>query len=156
MVKQWKKSLEQSDILSDGTPFDGANIDAPISDAGGVDWSSKTPKYDSGEENSSTTNTDLVSVSGSGYILGIQFAADDENHHIRIDVDGTTFVDNDIEEEGAQYGVAETNRDSGASYMYFSLSFSPMRFNSSFAVGTGSNFSGAGFQIQAGVAYVLD
>lgn len=34
MVKQWKKSLEQSDILSDGTPFDGANIDAKISEAG--------------------------------------------------------------------------------------------------------------------------
>jgi len=36
MAKQWKKSLEQSDILSDGQPFDGSNIDAPISSAGGI------------------------------------------------------------------------------------------------------------------------
>lgn len=39
MVKQWKRSLSQSDILSDGQPFDGANIDAPISEAGAdLEW----------------------------------------------------------------------------------------------------------------------
>jgi len=35
MAKEWKRSLSQSDILSDGQPFDGAKIDAPISSAGG-------------------------------------------------------------------------------------------------------------------------
>ena len=39
MVKQWKKSLEQTDIVSDGEPFLGAHIDQPISEAGGgIDW----------------------------------------------------------------------------------------------------------------------
>jgi len=33
MVKQWKRSLSESDILSDGQAFKGANIDAPISSA---------------------------------------------------------------------------------------------------------------------------
>lgn len=34
MTKEWKRSLSQSDILSDGQPFDGAKIDAKISSVG--------------------------------------------------------------------------------------------------------------------------
>lgn len=34
MTKEWKRSLSQSDILSDGQPFDGAKIDQSISSAG--------------------------------------------------------------------------------------------------------------------------
>lgn len=34
MAKEWKRSLSQSDILSDGNPFDGAKIDQKISEAG--------------------------------------------------------------------------------------------------------------------------
>ena len=34
MTKQWKRGLEQTDIVSDGEPFDGSYIDAPLSESG--------------------------------------------------------------------------------------------------------------------------
>jgi hypothetical protein len=102
MAKQWKRSLSQSDILSDGTPFDGSNIDAPISSAGAsstditnavwsddqqhgpsdlkaaaVDWSSKTAK--------GTITGSNLTVNGSGYLLFVYASDGDTNQELKID-----------------------------------------------------------------------
>jgi len=55
---------------SHGDPDPNGYLDAPISDAGqGVDWASKTPKHT--ETNSFHDSSQIVSVSGSGYIITV-------------------------------------------------------------------------------------
>jgi len=62
-------------LTSDSTEFPGANIDASVSsratpaDTGlGIDWSSKTPRFDRGGTDSSNI---LFRVTGSGYIFEV-------------------------------------------------------------------------------------
>lgn len=93
MVKQWKKSLEQSDILSDGTPFDGENIDAPISGVGEsppVDYFTAKQQIN----NASTGETASVSVTGTGYTTGlvIGIGYDGDNHSVSVTIDGTDII----------------------------------------------------------------
>ena len=86
-------SLEQSDILSDGTPFRG---DA-IPDSGtipntsqvgqGIDWSSKTPKAD----NTSAGRT--LTVNGSGYLISIVDSTDGGSDiAVSVNIDGSNIT----------------------------------------------------------------
>lgn len=73
MVRQWKRSLSQSDILSDGIPFDGSNIDQPISEAGGgTNFANLIPFSESGTESeyllAAGETMELYFVSGSGTV----------------------------------------------------------------------------------------
>lgn len=152
MAKNWKQSLQPSDILSDGTPFRG---DA-IPDTGtipntnqvgqGVDWSSKTPKITTGRLQDGDTNTDVVSVSGSGYLTSISGRAQNDGSFLRVDVDGTELFNS---------SVREISFNTGGSSHGEGIAFNGLlyRFDSSFAVGSGgSHFD----ETRLGVGYVLD
>ena len=97
MVKQWKQSLEQTDIVSDGEAFPGGHIDQPISEAGGgVEWAEKTPQFD-GSSGSSDSEVAIVDVSGSGYIIGIVLGDDAFDYELIVDGDvvlNAPFVSN--------------------------------------------------------------
>lgn len=98
--------LEQSDILSDKSPFPGDNIDAKISSVGGsgVDWSSKTAEI----AQSNDTGGATVSVSGSGYLTGYLFHAK-ATANLKVDIDGTNqflsgnLSDGDIYSDSLQH-----------------------------------------------------
>lgn len=137
-------SLEQSDILSDGTPFDGGNIDAPISEAGGgVDWADKTPKFDGGKATES--NEDAISISGSGYIVGASFAADDYPDRAQIVIDDTEYIETAISDIGAA--------NTGASDRDYAITL-PLnhRFESNLALGADKLYG----TLYVGCYYVLD
>lgn len=144
--------LDQSDILSDGTPFDGANIDAPISSAGqGVDWADKTPRFD---RNGDTIGT-LVSVSGAGYILHAVFSpTSDDGSAVEpvLSIDGTNILGGsggrmDIGDGAIRYYQSERqSSDSGNQHI-----FGPLRFDSSFTMDNNSNF-----KLNGEVSYALD
>ena len=90
MAKQWKKSLEQTDIVSDGEPFEGSYIDAPVSDIGGG-----TPIDEYTPEATVITDEDtaVVTVSGEGMYLGHQVhGLDGTGSNLgEVTVDGETF-----------------------------------------------------------------
>lgn len=103
MTKQWKQSLKQSDILSDGTPFDGANIDAAISSAGATK-SDIADGSESGLNRFQTiysggltgTQPDRITVGGSGATpsfnqYGVRIIGTSNGDHGRVTV-GSLFL----------------------------------------------------------------
>ena len=87
------QTLNQSDILSDGTPISGADIDAAISSraapADTIDWGSKTPRIANGTAND--TGGEAVNVSGSGYLTGVVWSNDDDLNDPEIIIDGNVI-----------------------------------------------------------------
>lgn len=65
--------LDKSDILSDGTPFDGANIDSPISSAGSLDASRAANVPDGATVNLSSGQWLLVPNNSSTLLDGTNF-----------------------------------------------------------------------------------
>lgn len=134
--------LEQSDILSDGESFDGGNIDAKISEAGGVDWSDKSPEYEQGYVENEFE--DGFTVSGSGYLISVGFhtrgtGATDG----RLEVDGDEMFSDGVSVLG---GVSTSEAQSLSQTMLY-------RFEDSFTLGMGENDQ-EGMDI--GAFYVLD
>jgi hypothetical protein len=140
-------------------PQTAQNLDQQVSSAGatqsdiisgvnaansGIDWSSKTPKISGGGATSSGET--VVSVTGSGFILGLGFSSDSRLDSPRIVIDGAQIFNNIIEDIGAQ----ETN----ASFRNFGVNVNSIfRFESSFEVGAGNLNSS---RLKLGVFYVLD
>jgi len=144
MVKQWKKSLEQSDILSDGTAFRGSAIPntgtIPNTDqvGQGVDWASKTPSWNSGR--TSDPNVDIVSVSGSGYITGIFAGTNSGDYELRVEIDGVQKFNDAVDSMG------EETRQGVLPSIH--------RFEDSFAVGSGADPGAAAMSVA--VSWVSD
>jgi hypothetical protein len=65
------------------------NLDAQVSSAQGVDWSSKTPQIDR-----VATSNSPFSVSGSGYLIGISSRAGNNAVQFDLVIDGTTLSGN--------------------------------------------------------------
>jgi len=112
------------------------NLDTKVSSAG-VDWSSKTPKATRG---SSSSPANIISVSGSGYLLGLSAISDDSGRvKVNVKIDGTVVMGDTV------FGGA-SGQGSGFAYV-------PMihRFESSFTVENPFSFT-----IKATTSYVLD
>lgn len=126
-----------------------ANLDAPVSEAGqGVDWSTKTVEFfgDSG------LGGDIVSVSGSGYILNIVATNVfvDTGPAIRVEVDGSAILDRDVAvqiDAAMRLDADHTYQDGGV----FDLS-GPIRFDSGFTVSETRGFR----DIATSGVFVLD
>jgi hypothetical protein len=113
-----------------------------------VDWASRSPNIDNQVETSISSDQDLVSVSGSGYLLGVSVNSDDPGTDFRVDIDGSVLVDGDI---GRMGGVETSVSTDHKAHTTLSMIH---RFGSSFAVGVGSFAKGSSMSV--GVAYVLD
>lgn len=82
MTIGFQGGLDQSEILSDGTPFDGANIDAKISSAGAnipdpSDFVIKQERI-SDTANNSSINIDYT-LEGPGWLFAFWLSADTSN-----------------------------------------------------------------------------
>jgi len=148
-------------LTSDSTEFPGANIDAAVSsratpaDTGlGIDWSSKTPRVDRA---GSITIGSMLSVTGSGYIIGVVTVSDGGATGVSLDIDGTQALQHPTSRpvsaaRGAQAAqIIRSNAGNSAFQGLTSQTNCLFRFESSF---TGFNNGGVDQQIE--VSYVLD
>jgi len=115
---------------------------------GGIDWSSKTPKYEFGTQ----SGNPVVSVSGSGYITSIS-ANDVEapgTPQLGVKIDGTTLVnDPGIRTLDGALRIDETHNNTQTGVFHFR---GVHRFDSSFTV----EETGGQDELAANVSYVLD
>lgn len=125
--------------LSPASNSVAANLDGGVA---AVDWSSKTPKVAEGK--SAISGTNLVSVSGSGYITNISWSLIVPGDSYVITVDGTTLAN------FQPFNNTAIETSSNNTVLYSGINF---RFNSSFDLSTGSSVSS---DVGVVVSYVLD
>jgi hypothetical protein len=129
---QTAQNLDQK-VSNAGDKNSQSEITSAVNAAGtGIDWSTKTPRFDSGSGFSSGTGA-VISVSGSGYITFIRSNSLDD---AILSIDGTT----NTPISGENNIIKESN---------VSLLF---RFDSSFELRDDDSNNSVNF----GVAYVLD
>lgn len=145
-IEQGAEDALEEDIsnMSPASNSVAGNLDGGVA---AVDWTSKTPKSDGGILVNAGPNEDIISVNGSGYLIGCQIKGDNGIDEFRIDIDGVTIDSGTMRDRGAPI-VNSFNT------IYFSLSLFH-RFNTGFAIGTGSN-TGGNENISATISYVLD
>jgi len=157
MVKQWKKSLEQSDILSDGTAFRGSAIPntgtIPNTEqvGQGIDWSNKTPNQISDtyttvlsgvDTNNTNYTTSKTVLSGSGFVVvgdpvgvDVEFQINDGEFIELFEIEVRTLID-DVQISSTQIFEGDDVFDN-PSKTYSGPSFVPptfARFDSSLGV----------------------
>lgn len=136
------------------------NLDQKVSNvSGGVDWSSKTPASALTQSVlvSSGTNQDLITISGSGYILGATFGVNKNapGAFVRIVADGTVAAEAEITtfaKQNPRLNIFDTSNTNSSSARRFAALY---RFDSSASINV-DNQSSTDVRLGASIAHVLD